>query len=139
MERITQKYVNDIAYEIVGCAIEVQRNLGPGLLESIYEICLLEEMLAVGLKAKSQVNIPLHYKGKALATPLRLDILVNDLVIVEVKAVEVMMPIYTAQLLTYLKLANRPKGLLLNFNCVHLSRNGLVPLVTDAFAALPVS
>ncbi len=139
MERITQKYVNDIAYEIVGCAIEVQRHLGPGLLESIYENCLIEEMQEVGLKAKTQVNIPLHYKGKVLSTPLRLDILVNDLIIVEVKAVEVLMPIYKAQLLTYLKLTNRPKGLLLNFNCVHLTGNGLVPLVTEAFAALPES
>ncbi len=139
MDNVTQKYVNDIAYEIIGCAVEVQRNLGPGLLESIYEKCLLEELKDVGLRAVSQVDVPLHYKGKTLSAPLRLDILVNDLVVVEVKAVDLILPVFKAQLLTYLKLSGRPKGLLLNFNCEQITRDGLVPMVTQEFAALPKS
>ena len=137
MLSITQKYVNDIAYAIVGCAIKVHRQLGPGLLENVYEKCLIEEIKQSGFTAVAQVEVPLVYKGLELAAPLRLDILVNDLVIVEVKAVEMLHPIFKAQLLTYLKLSNRPKGLLLNFNCEHLTRDGLVPLVTNAFAVLP--
>lgn len=137
MQNITQKHVNDIAYAIVGCAIEVHRQLGPGLLENVYEKCLLEEIRQSGLIAAAQLEVPLVYKGLEIAAPLRLDILVNDLVIVEVKAVDMLHPIFKAQLLTYLKLSGRPKGLLLNFNCEQITRDGLVPLVTEAFSALP--
>ena len=129
----------ELSYEIVGCAVEVQRHLGPGLLESIYSNCLLEELNEVGLRAVSQVEVPVQYKGKLLAAPLRLDILVNDLVVVEVKAVDIIIPVFKAQLLTYLKLSGRPKGLLLNFNCEQITRDGLVPLVTQEFGALPKS
>lgn len=133
---ITQKYINDIAYKIVGCAIEVHKHLGPGLLESVYETCLIDELRSVGLDVKSQVYSPVIYKGKNLGGQLKLDLLINDLVIVENKAVEQMIPLYTAQLLTYLKLTNKPKGLLINFNCENISKQ-LVPLVTNLFAELP--
>lgn len=108
---ITQKYVNDITYEIVGCAIEVHKELGPGLLESIYEKCLVEELLAQGFKVESQSLVPLTYKGKDLGFNLKMDIVVEDLIVVELKSVESILPVFKAQLLTYLKLANKTKGL----------------------------
>ncbi|MDI6767305.1 MAG: GxxExxY protein [Bacteroidota bacterium] len=133
---LTQKHINDIAYKIVGCAIEVHKHLGPGLLESVYETCLIDELNAYNLKVESQIYVPLNYKGKELGNNLKLDLLVEDLIIVELKSVEVMIPLFTAQLLTYLKLTGKPKGLLINFNCENIVKH-LVPLVAEEFAKLP--
>ncbi len=133
---ITQKYINEIAYKIVGGAIEVHKNIGQGLLESVYESCFINELLSLGLNVKSQVCVPVIYKGKDLGGILKLDILVNDLIIVEIKAVEVMIPVYKAQLLSYLKLAQKPKGLLINFNTNNITQD-LVPMVTEEFSLLP--
>jgi len=133
---VTQKYINDISYKIVGCSIEVHKELGPGLLESIYQICLIEELKSANLYVESQVPLDINYKGKKLDSTLRLDLLVNDLVVVELKAVEKMISLYTAQLLTYLKLTQKPKGLLINFNCENITKQ-LVPLVTEEFSKLP--
>ena len=135
---ITQQHINDLAYQIVGCAIEVHKQLGPGLLESVYEECLVEESLSRGLFPKRQIAVPLTYKGKELANPLKLDLIYNDLVIVEIKSVEIMLPVFKAQLLTYLKLTGKPKGLLINFNCENITKE-LIPLVTDEFSKLPKS
>ncbi len=134
---ITQKYVNQISYRIVGCAIEVHKNLGPGLLESVYETCLIEELKSNGLNVYRQVKVPIFYKTKDLGSNLILDLLIENLVIVELKAVEIMIPIYTSQLLTYLKLTGKTKGLLINFNTDNITKS-LVPLVTEEFAKLPV-
>lgn len=136
--RLTKKYINELAYKIVGCAIEVHKNLGPGLLESVYETCFVDELKSNGLIVNRQVQVPIIYKGKDLRTSLILDLLINDLIIVELKAVEIMIPVYKAQLLSYLKLTGKPKGLLINFNTVNITEQ-LVPLVTDVFAALPDS
>jgi GxxExxY protein len=133
---ITQKYINDIAYKIVGCAIEVHKEIGPGLLESVYESCFIEELLNAGLNVKSQIHVPVLYKGKDLGGMLKLDLLINDLIIVEIKVVELMIPVYKAQLLSYLKLSGKPKGLLINFNTVNITQD-LAPLVTEEFALLP--
>ncbi len=133
---ITQKSINEISYTIIGCAIEVHKHLGPGLLESVYESCLIDEMRISGLNVKSQIHVPVLYKGKDLGGTLKLDILVNDLVIVEEKAVEQMIPLFRAQLLSYLKLTGKPKGLLINFHCENIKEH-LVSLVTDEFAKLP--
>lgn len=133
---LTQKLINNLCYQIVGCAIEVHKNLGPGLLESVYESCLIEELLIKHFDVKSQVLLPVKYKGKELGSALRIDILVDDLVIIELKSVEIMIPLYKAQLLAYLKLTNKPKGLLINFNCENITEQ-LVPLVTEEFAKLP--
>lgn len=132
---ITQKYINDLAYKIVGCAIEVHKNLGPGLLESVYEKCLILELMKEGLNVKSQVPIDIDYKGEILHSALRVDIIVNDLIIVELKAVEAMIPLFTSQMFTYLKLTNKPKGLLINFNCENITKQ-LVPIVTVEFSKL---
>ena len=126
---ITQKYISEISYTIIGCAIEVHRNLGPGLLESVYEVCFIDEMTKSGLFVKSQIYVPINYKGKNLGGCLKLDLLVNDIIIVEEKAVEQMIPLYKAQLLSYLKLTDKPKGLLINFNCENIKEQ-LVSIVT---------
>lgn len=133
---ITQKYINEISYKIIGCAIEVHKHLGPGLLESVYELCFIDEMRRAGLFVKAQIYVPINYKGKDLGGSLKLDLIVNDLIIVEEKAVEQMIPLYKAQLLSYLKLAKKPKGLLINFNCENI-KDQLVSLVTEEFARLP--
>ena len=133
---VSQKYINDLSYKIIGCAIEVHRQLGPGLLESIYETCFIEKMRTAGLDVKSQVPIPIHYKGKNLNARLIIDLLVNDLIIIEEKAVEMLIPLHQAQLLSYLKLANKPKGLLINFNCENISEQ-VVSIVTSEFAKFP--
>jgi GxxExxY protein len=133
---ITQKYINEISYKIIGCAIEVHKHLGPGLLESVYETCFIDEMKSIGLSVKSQIAIPVHYKGKDLGGMLKLDLIVNDIIIIEEKAVEEMIPLYKAQLLSYLKLTGKPKGLLINFNCANIKEQ-LISLVTAEFAKLP--
>ena len=133
---VTQKQINEISYKIIGCAIEVHKQLGPGLLESVYESCLVDEMKNAGLFVKSQLYIPLNYKGKDLGGSLKLDLLVNDIIIVELKAVEQMIPLFKAQLLSYLKLSGKPKGLLINFNCENIKEQ-MISLVTEEFVKLP--
>ncbi len=133
---MTQNFVNNIAYKIVGCAIEVHKHIGPGLLESVYEECLIEEMKKANLDVQSQLYVPVIYKGKTLKGSLKLDLLVENVVIVELKAVETMIPLFKAQLVSYLKLTNKPKGLLINFHCENITSN-LVSLVTEEFSKLP--
>ena len=116
--------LNGISQEIIGAAINVHKEIGPGMLESVYEVCLLQEMEDRGLRVSHQVDVPLYYKGKLTNKCFRIDILVNDEVIVELKAVEEMNPIYEAQLLTYMKLTNKHLGLLINFN-VPLLKHGI--------------
>jgi GxxExxY protein len=137
-DMITQKYINNIAYNIVGCAIEVHKNMGPGLLESVYQACLIDELSASGFIIQSQVYVPVYYKGKDLGGILKLDLIVNELIIVELKAVDVMIPLYQAQLLSYLRLTGKPKWLLINFHCENIVEH-LIPLVTAEFSKLPKS
>ena len=133
---VTQKYINELSSQIIGCAIEVHKQLGPGLLESVYERCFIQEMRSIGLTVKAQSSVPIIYKGTNLSENLKLDILVNDLIIVEEKAVEQMIPLYKAQLLSYLKLAQKPNGLLINFHSENIKKQ-LVSLVTEEFSKLP--
>jgi GxxExxY protein len=107
---------NQISYLIIGAAIELHRNLGPGLLESAYESALIYELNRQNLDVKSQVLMPMIYKDIRLDNGYRLDIIVNDLVIVEIKAIENLAPVHFAQTLTYLKLSQKKLGLLINFN-----------------------
>ena len=109
---------------IIGAAIEVHRALGPGLLESIYEECLAEELSLRRLPYERQRAVPLIYKGRCLGTDLRVDLLVGDEVVVELKAVEKIVPIHAAQVVTYLRLTQKPYGLLINFN-VPLLKEGI--------------
>lgn len=111
---------NDITYEIRGAIFDVYNELGPGLLESVYEEALAFELQERGLDVVRQMEVPILYKGNELKTPLRLDLLVNDRVIVELKSVEDMRPVFTKQLLTYLKLLDKHIGILVNFNTNNL-------------------
>ena len=107
---------NELTYEIRGAIFDVYNELGPGLLESVYEEALVYELKQKGLDVARQVEVPIIYKGNELKTPLRLDLLVNDQVIVELKSVEEMKSVFAKQLLTYLKLMDKRVGLLVNFN-----------------------
>ena len=119
---------NEIGEAVIAAAMRVHTALGPGLLESVYEACLAHELTKHGMSVKRQVVVPVHYDGLELESGLRLDLLVNDRVVVELKCVDRFAPIHTAQLLSYLKLSKCRLGYLLNFNVVHL-REGIKRLV----------
>ena len=111
---------DEISNKVIGCAIEVHRSLGPGLLESTYEQCLAREMDLSGIAFKLQSPLPVEYKGIKLDCGYRVDMLIEDKLIVELKSVEKTLPIHEAQILTYMKLANIQVGLLINFNVERL-------------------
>ena len=114
--------LDEVARQVVEAAFAVHSALGPGLLESVYETCLVHELAKRGVHAVRQVVLPIHYDGLRLDAGLRLDFLVEDCLVVELKAVESLLPVHEAQLLTYLKLSGYRLGLLINFN---------VPLIKD--------
>jgi len=116
--------INQLTEKIIGCAIEVHKRLGPGLLESAYEECLSYELQSIGLKIDRQVAVPVVYKDIKLECGYRIDILVENTVIIELKSIEAFAPVHEAQILTYLKFAQKTIGLLINFN-VTLLKNGL--------------
>jgi GxxExxY protein len=118
--------------EIISAAIAVHKELGPGLLESVYEHCLMEELKSMGINAKNQVPLPLLYKGTKLAKAFYIDILVEDLIIIELKAVETILPVHEVQLVTYLKLAKKKLGLLINFY-VPVLKNGIKRKINGYF------
>lgn len=118
----------DIAKTIIDAAYKVHTVLGPGLLESVYEACLAHELRLRKLTVENQVSLPVVYEGIKVDSGLRMDLMVENCVIIEIKAVENMIPLYKAQLLTYLKLTNIRIGLLINFNVIHL-RDGIQRLV----------
>ena len=111
---------DSLTYKIIGCAMEVYKQLGPGLLESVYEQALIQELKLNDIPVDSQVEIKVNYKGINITDNLRLDLLVDDSVIVELKSVEELKPIHHKQLLTYLRLMNKKVGLLINFNTDNL-------------------
>lgn len=107
---------NALSNRVIGAAIEVHRILGPGLLESVYELALERELQLIGLSVRRQQTVPLEYKGIALGDGFRMDMLVSDMLLLEIKAVEQLLPLHEAQLLTYLRLTGKRLGLLINFN-----------------------
>ncbi len=114
---------------LIGCAIQVHRALGPGLLEGVYEACLLHELMKTGIEVKKQVPVSFHYDGINFDEGFRIDILYGNRIVVEVKASEKLLPIHSAQLLTYLKLMNLRIGYLLNFNVEQMRQGGIKRLV----------
>lgn len=133
---LSKSLYNALSYMIIGCAIEVHKTLGPGLLESVYQKCMAEEMRQQGIPFLSEFIVPVIYKGIEIDTELRLDFLVNHLIVVEIKSVEKMNPLYMAQVMTYLKLTGKMRGLLINFNCQNISKN-VSSIVTPPYALLP--
>jgi GxxExxY protein len=112
--------LNDLTYKIIGCVYKVHSELGPGLLESTYEVCLEHELLKAGLFVERQKALPVVYDGLKLDAGYRIDLLVNNLVILELKSVDEVAPVHTAQVMTYLKLSGLKLGLLLNFNVTQM-------------------
>lgn len=121
---------NDLTEVIIGAAIEVHRHLGPGLLETAYDECLCYELSQQGLRFQRQVPLPIRYKGVKLDCNYKLDLLVEDIVIVEIKAIDALLPVHSAQLLTYLKSSDKRVGLLINFNVTMLTK-GLKRIVNN--------
>ncbi|MFK7771646.1 MAG: GxxExxY protein [Saprospiraceae bacterium] len=117
---MTQEKLNELASRIIGAAIEVHKQTGPGLLESVYEACLIEELKMMGIKAEQQVKLPIIYKGKELEKYYVVDILVENEIILELKCVQELHPIHEVQVVTYLKLANMRLGYLMNFNVTQM-------------------
>ena len=133
---MTKKEVTQLSYDITGYAIKVHKALGPGLLESVYEKCLKHELIKNGFFVQQQLQVPVVYDSMEIDTDLRLDLLVNDCVVVELKAIEHILPVHKAQLLTYMKLLEKPQGLLINFYTDNISKS-LEPFVNDYFRNLP--
>jgi GxxExxY protein len=133
--RLTKKEVTQLSYEIVGYAIKVHKKLGPGLLESVYEECLKYELEKNGYDVKQQLIIKIEYDELELESQLRLDLLVNDCVVVELKTVDNFHPIHEAKILTYMNLLKRPQGLLINFNTTNITKS-TKPFVNEYFQML---
>lgn len=123
--------INDITGHIIDCAMRVHTRLGPGLLESSYEACLAYELTQRGLRVRTQVQQPIIYDTVKIDVGYRLDLLVEETVIVELKAVEHILPVHKAQLITYLKLSDKRVGLLINFNVVRL-KDGIERFANNA-------
>ncbi|MDH4471631.1 MAG: GxxExxY protein [Fluviicola sp.] len=134
---LSQRYLDELTYEINAAAIEVHRTIGPGLLESIYQKCLQQELSLRNIYFDSELNVQLNYKGVLLNSNLRCDLFVERCIVLEIKAVEAMHSIHEAQLLTYMQQLSAPKGILYNFNCSNLIRNGQKTFVNKLFAQLP--
>lgn len=133
----TKKHLNEVTYQLIGAAIEVHKELGPGLLESVYEKCFKKELQLRGILFQSQLNVPVSYKGVELDTELRVDLLAEENIVVELKATEAIAPVHEAQLLTYMRLLKKPKGIIINFNCTNIFKEGQKTMVNERFASLP--
>lgn len=133
---ITKRAVTQLSYDIIGLAIKVHENLGPGLLESIYEECLKYELVKNGYEVKQQLTVPIIYDGVQMSTKLIVDLLVNNCIIIEIKAQEETLPVHEAQLLTYMKVLKKPQGLLINFFTTNITKS-MKPFVNEYFNELP--
>lgn len=134
--QITQKYLDELTYEVVGAAIEVHKIMGRGLLESIYHQCLKEELQHRNINFLTEMKIPVTYKNKELEIDFRCDLFVEDCLVVELKSVAEIITIYEAQVLTYMKLLKSPKGILINFNCNNIFSEGQKTYVNEYFKLL---
>lgn len=136
---ITKRYLDELTYEIIGCAIEVHKIMGRGLLEAVYHQCLKEELLKRNINFISEMKLPVIYKGKSLDIDFRCDLFIENSIVVELKSVKEIISIYDAQILTYMKLLQCPKGILINFNCSNIFQQGQKTFVNEYFSALPQS
>jgi GxxExxY protein len=134
---ITKKYLDELTNEIIGSAIEVHKMMGRGLLESVYHQCLKEELSLRKIQFLTEMKIPVKYKEKLLDIDFRCDLFVENAIVLELKAVNEMNPIFETQLLTYMKLLQCPKGILINFNCFNIFKEGQKTYVNEYFTQLP--
>ncbi|WP_251029913.1 MULTISPECIES: GxxExxY protein [unclassified Pedobacter] len=133
---VSKDYLKTLIYKINGAAIEVHKALGPGLLESVYHKCLKHEMALRGINYKSEMLVPVYYKEILVETELWCDLFVENSIVVELKAVEKVLPIHEAQILTYMKLLEVPMGLIINFNCLNIYESGQKTYVNDLYRFL---
>ncbi|MFN3997416.1 GxxExxY protein [Algoriphagus sp.] len=136
MNYLSKASVTKLSYEITGCAITVHKALGPGLLESIYEKCLCFELEKNGFEVQQQFPITINYEGNLIDSELKLDLLVEDTIIVELKTVKELLPVHSAQLLSYMKLLKKPQGLLFNFYSDNITKC-MKPFINEYFERLP--
>ena len=134
---MTQKYIDNLTYSIIGAAIEVHKIMGRGLLESVYHQCLKEELTLRNINFISEMKIPIIYKEKELESDFRCDLFVENAIIVELKATLNFHPIYEAKLLNYMNLIKSPKGILINFNCHNIFKEGQKTFVNEYYKKLP--
>ncbi len=138
MNNITEKKINELSFEIIGAAIEVHRFVGRGLLESVYHKCMMEELSHRKINFLTEMKVPLIYKEKELNLDFRCDLYVENCLVVELKSVSEMNKIHEAQLMTYMKLLKSPKGILINFNCYNIFKDGQKTFVNEYFRHLPL-
>lgn len=137
MYKITKEVVDQLAYEIIGAAIEVHKQMGPGLLESVYHACMKEELKYREINFTSETIIPIKYKEVELNALLKCDLLMENLIVVELKAVEKMLSIHEAQTITYMKLLKTPKSIIINFNVTNIFKEGQKAFVSEYYRDLP--
>jgi GxxExxY protein len=133
---ITRKQLNELTYEVIGAAIEVHKIMGRGLLESVYHQCLKEELKRRKINFLTEMKIPVFYKEKKLEIDFRCDLFVEQCMVVELKAVQEVTNGFEAQLLNYMKLLQAPKGILINFNCSNIFREGQKTYINEYFKLL---
>ena len=136
MKNITKTYLDDLTYQVIGAAIEVHKQIGPGLLESVYHKCLKEELKQRKINFVSEMSVPVYYKGVKLNSELRCDLFIENILPVELKATDGISSIFEAQLLTYMRLLNAPKGILINFNVTNIFKEGQKTFVNELYRNL---
>jgi GxxExxY protein len=134
---LSQKKLDELTYEVIGSAIEVHKTLGRGLLESVYHECMKEELSTRKINFQTEMKIPLMYKEKELKVDFRCDLFIEKCLVVELKSILQVNPISEAQLQTYMKLLKVPKGILINFNCFNIFKEGQKTFVNEYFKNLP--
>jgi GxxExxY protein len=134
---LTKKYLNDLTYEVIGATIEVHKVLGRGLLESVYHRCLIEELIFRKINFLTEMKVPIVYRNKVLDIDLRCDLFIENSLVLELKSVQEMPKVFDAQILTYMKLLRCPKGILINFNCANIFKEGQKTFVNEYFSILP--
>ena len=134
---LTKKHLDELTYEVIGSAIEVHRTMGSGLLEKVYHECMKEELRLRKINFLTEFKVPAVYKGKTLDVDFKCDLFVENCLVVELKAVQEIIPINKAQLLSYMKLLQAPKGILINFNCFNIFKEGQLTFVNEYFQNLP--
>ena len=133
---MTQKYLDELTFNVIGAAIEVHKNMGSGLLESVYQQCMIEELTNRNINFVSEFKVPVVYKGKELNIEFRCDLFIENCLIVELKSVSEIKPIHDAQVLNYMNLLKVPKGIIINFNCFNIFREGQKTFVNEYFKKL---
>ncbi|APZ47831.1 GxxExxY protein [Polaribacter reichenbachii] len=134
---ISKQYLNELTYAFLGCCINVHKELGPRLLESVYHQCLIEELKYNEISFTSEIDVSVKYRGKKIDSKFRADLVIENCMVVELKSVKEFQPIFEAQLLTYMHLLKAPKGILVNFNCLNIFKQGQKTFVNDFFSELP--